>query len=73
MRQADFEEILAKVSETYPHVRWMGSILDDGYDGISLCGVLDGLSACETALGDTGRTPMEAAASVKEQLRELWS
>lgn len=73
MRQPDLDQVLAKASETHPEIRWMGVLLDNGYDGISLCGVQDGLSAHETAGGGTDRTPQEAIASIKDQLRELWS
>jgi hypothetical protein len=73
MRASDLDAVLAKASEAYPEIRWMGVLLDGGYEGISLCGVQDGLRAHETAGGGTDRTPLEAIASIREQLRELWS
>ncbi len=73
MRQADLDTVLAKARETHPTIRWMGVLLDDGWDGASITGVQDGLSANETFGADTDRTGTEAIASVIEKLRELWS
>jgi hypothetical protein len=50
----------------------MGVLLDDGWSGVSLTGVLDGLSATRRAGGETDTTVAEALAQIRDDLRELW-
>lgn len=73
MRETDLNAIVAKASEQFPTIRWIGVLLDNGYDGASLCGVLDGLNATETFGGSTERTAAEAITNIAGRLREMWS